>query len=231
MSEAPLSPRQSRKELQRERTRNDILDAALEVFQQVGYEQCTMEEIATQAGFSTGALYNYFKNKQDIFNSATKRVFDDLVSQFDEVLSRTIRFSDGLDLLIDMSVGFAEQAASAKYRFLIGPDARHAWADDELHQYSMARYLEVVARVQMIMEMGIREKALRDQDPQVAAHAFMGLVGHFIQGWVMFSQQEDNPYTAREFLEGARDHFLFGAASDRTVPPWKGTQDQGEESA
>lgn len=230
MTDEIVAARQSRKELQRERTRNDILDAALEVFQRVGYEQATMEEIATQAGFSTGALYNYFKNKQDIFTSATKRVFSDLVKQFDDILSRTLRFHDGLDMLIEMSVGFAEQAASARYRFMIGPDARQAWADDDLHKYTMLRYTEMLARVQMIMEMGIREKALREQDPHVAAHAFMGLIGHFVQGCVMFSEQEGMP-SAREFLEQARQMFLWGAASERTVPPWKGTRDQEEESA
>jgi len=231
MSDAPASPRQTRKELMRERTRNDILDAALEVFQQEGFEQTTMEQVATQAGFSTGALYNYFENKQDIFNHATKRVFNELVAQFDDVLGRTMRFEDGLEMLIEMSVGFAEQAASAKYSFMISPGARQAWADDELHEFTMGRYMELLARVQMIMEMGIRENALRDQDPQYAAHAFMGLISHFIQGWVMFSKHVDDAPSAREFLEQAKQLFLWGTASERTVPPWKGTGDQGEESA
>lgn len=230
MSDAPASPRQTRKELQRERTRNDILDAALEVFQRVGFQASTMEEIATQAGFSTGALYNYFESKQDIFNSATRRVLDDIVAQFDDVLSRTLRFEDGLDLLMQMSVGFAVQASSARYRFMIGPDARQAWADDELHEYSRQRYMDIVTRVQTIMEMGIREKALREQDPHAAAHAFMGLIGHFIQGSVMYAQ-EDERHDPQVFLEKARELFLWGTASDRTVPPWKGTRDQGEEPA
>ena len=47
----------------------------------------------------------------------------------------------------------------------------------------------------------------------------------------MFSKHVDDAPSAREFLEQAKQLFLWGTASERTVPPWKGTGDQGEESA
>jgi AcrR family transcriptional regulator len=43
-----------------------FLDAAAELFVEVGYEAATMTAIAEQSGSSIGALYNYFQDKQAI---------------------------------------------------------------------------------------------------------------------------------------------------------------------
>src|ERR1700684_1762224 len=43
-----------------------FLDAAAELFVEVGYEAATMTAIAERSGSSIGALYNYFPDKQAI---------------------------------------------------------------------------------------------------------------------------------------------------------------------
>ncbi len=58
-----LSPRKQR---EREARKEDILAAAKEVFFEKGFQAATMEEIAQKAGFSKGAIYFYFKSKEEI---------------------------------------------------------------------------------------------------------------------------------------------------------------------
>ena len=43
-----------------------FLDAAAQLFLEVGYEAATMTEVAERSGSSIGALYNYFPDKQSI---------------------------------------------------------------------------------------------------------------------------------------------------------------------
>src|SRR6202043_2833888 len=43
-----------------------FLDAAAELFGEVGYEAATMTAVAERSGSSIGALYNYFPDKQSI---------------------------------------------------------------------------------------------------------------------------------------------------------------------
>src|SRR6202521_6176190 len=43
-----------------------FLDAAAELFVEVGYQAATMTAIAERSGSSIGALYNYFPDKQSI---------------------------------------------------------------------------------------------------------------------------------------------------------------------
>jgi AcrR family transcriptional regulator len=56
----------TRRERQAELLKKEILDAALEVFKEYGFEKATTKKIAEKAEVSEGTLYNYFKNKRDI---------------------------------------------------------------------------------------------------------------------------------------------------------------------
>ena len=51
----------------RARTRGLLLDAAARTFARKGYAGASVEEIAEAAGFSIGALYSNFANKEDLF--------------------------------------------------------------------------------------------------------------------------------------------------------------------
>ena len=48
-------------------TRERLLDAARSVFARGGFHGASVEEIASEAGFSTGALYSNFGGKEDLF--------------------------------------------------------------------------------------------------------------------------------------------------------------------
>ena len=48
-------------------TRERLLDAARSVFARGGFHGASVEEIASEAGFSTGALYSNFEGKEDLF--------------------------------------------------------------------------------------------------------------------------------------------------------------------
>ena len=51
----------------RDRRRAAILDIAAAVFREVGYTAASMSLIAARVGGSKGTLYNYFKNKEELF--------------------------------------------------------------------------------------------------------------------------------------------------------------------
>jgi AcrR family transcriptional regulator len=71
------SPRRTR-EINKERTKGRILDVALSMFQDKGFRQTTMRDIAEAAGIALGTTYNYFPTKEHIalyfFEQALARV-------------------------------------------------------------------------------------------------------------------------------------------------------------
>lgn len=56
-------------------TEKRILDAALKLFQEKGYEQTTIQDIVDELGdLSKGAVYHHFKSKEDIVNAVSDRI-------------------------------------------------------------------------------------------------------------------------------------------------------------
>lgn len=55
-------------------TRDRILDAAENVFNEYGYSNTTLNEIAETAGVTRGAIYWHFKNKEDLFHAMCLRI-------------------------------------------------------------------------------------------------------------------------------------------------------------
>jgi AcrR family transcriptional regulator len=67
----PLTP-----ERRRQQTREHLLAAAAEVFAARGFHGATLDEVAAVAGFTKGAVYSNFKNKEDLFLALFKANYD-----------------------------------------------------------------------------------------------------------------------------------------------------------
>lgn len=63
-----------RRARERERRRQQIIVAAKRVFVNKGFGSATMDDIAKEAELSSGTLYLYFKNKNELYASMTLRV-------------------------------------------------------------------------------------------------------------------------------------------------------------
>jgi AcrR family transcriptional regulator len=56
----------ARKQERSEARRRQIFDGALACFEEKGYHQTTLIDIASAAGISTGLIYQYFRDKEDL---------------------------------------------------------------------------------------------------------------------------------------------------------------------
>ncbi len=72
-----------------------IVDAAISVFAEKGYHKAKMEDIAKKLGVSKGAIYQYFKSKEDLFHA----VVDVPIQRLrDKPLSEILEFGNLLDI-------------------------------------------------------------------------------------------------------------------------------------
>jgi len=69
------------REQSRANTRERLLVAAREVFARAGFHGASVEEIASEAGFSTGALYSNFDGKEDLFLVLMQREIEEHASE------------------------------------------------------------------------------------------------------------------------------------------------------
>lgn len=66
----------------RQRTRSRLIEAATEVIREKGYDRTTLEEIARRAGMTRGAIYNNFKDKEDLFLAVIETRWEPIVPPF-----------------------------------------------------------------------------------------------------------------------------------------------------
>lgn len=57
----------------RARTRARLLDAALELTREQGFERTTLQDVARRAGMTTGAIYGNFRNRDELFMALAQR--------------------------------------------------------------------------------------------------------------------------------------------------------------
>jgi len=67
-------------------SRQNMLDAAKQLFIKNGYSKTTMEDIADQAGFGVATLYNYFKTKEGMFAAMAHDDMSEIKAQGETVL-------------------------------------------------------------------------------------------------------------------------------------------------
>lgn len=95
----------TRRERERLRHRDEIMEAATALFAENGYHQTTVQMIAERADFSVGYLYKHFESKEQIYLAALEFHHQ----QLDEVLHR-VR-SSGLPPLEEIHASYSAVAA------------------------------------------------------------------------------------------------------------------------
>src|SRR5205085_11389327 len=70
----PTDPKQARSK----QTKEKIVQAAIQLFQERGYEKTTSNDIAASAGVSVGSFYVYFTDKRQLLLTIFDRLGDEL---------------------------------------------------------------------------------------------------------------------------------------------------------
>lgn len=66
-------PRRSRRKERKEETRAELIAAAGKVFADRGFHAASMDQIAAEAGYTTGAIYGHFTGKDDLFLAVSEQ--------------------------------------------------------------------------------------------------------------------------------------------------------------
>jgi AcrR family transcriptional regulator len=77
------STRQRRQEL----TKTHLLDAAERIFVERGFHTASIDDVAAAAGFTKGAVYSNFRNKEDLFIALVDRRWDQQLATVRQVMA------------------------------------------------------------------------------------------------------------------------------------------------
>lgn len=63
----------TRRELQAQERRNQLIDTALELFAERGLDNTTIKDLSVKAGVAQGLIYHYFDSKEDLLRAVVER--------------------------------------------------------------------------------------------------------------------------------------------------------------
>jgi AcrR family transcriptional regulator len=78
-----------RKSRQKENTRQEILDAARDLFVNEGYENVSMRKIAEMVEYAPGTIYLHFKDKAEILDTLCEQTFQKLWERMEAIRNDT----------------------------------------------------------------------------------------------------------------------------------------------
>jgi len=86
--------------------RNKVLDGSKRLFVAQGYSSTTIKQIISEAGITTGSLYHFFRNKEDILLHVAEEVFQTASELADNILADTDNPSLRFALEIALQLNF-----------------------------------------------------------------------------------------------------------------------------
>lgn len=139
----------SRKERDRQRNKEAIMEAAVHLFAQNGYVETKLDEIAALAEFGKGTLYNYFKNKDDLLLCAFEYALSKVTAYLEEQLTNVEDPIERLNLIVRAQFNYyRDNEDFLKVVFanqhLIGQTLREKAGTDLHRRFMQLRHLLIV---------------------------------------------------------------------------------------
>jgi|GEM_PF-1275976 len=156
----------------KEITRKKLLESAAHEFSIHGYEESSIDDISINAGYGKGTIYNYFKNKQDVFLSVIQSSFNNLVESIKESIKDIDTTEEKLKEAIKTDVRYVINNSS-----LLMTIIREAYIpDEERSQYVIAETSTIFELYLSLIEDGIKEGCFPEEtNPVLSASAIMGM--------------------------------------------------------
>ncbi len=140
------------------RTKNRILETAIELFNAQGTKTVTTNHIAAALGISPGNLYYHFRNKEEIIRAIFTQMHEVALHDY-----REINAERGPGNALSMEETFLMiQRFNWRYRFFKRELAALVQSDPELKQQFVVSHHQNLAIVRTAIELSIEQGFLRD---------------------------------------------------------------------
>lgn len=159
----------SRRDRNKQKNRQEIVRAALEVFAEKGYDQASIQEIADRADFAVSTLYGLFESKEDIYHKVSAYVGRTTGELFDEAMGRG---ADEYEKLVNFA-----RAKGAVYRE--SPEGVRMLEHEQHHARLTGQplpkngigeiYERFMTRIRDLFASGVKRGLFVDRDPAVLA--------------------------------------------------------------
>ncbi len=188
-----------------------LLESALNLFAEKGYEGTSIREIIEGAGVTRPVLYYYFHNKEDVFRRLVEPLFTELIKAISEIPQHYAETVGRLKAIMRLAFSTAERNPLSirliLQMYFSPPQSGPEFDKDEFRK---TRFLTV----ERIIQEGLDSGELAGGDARSLTLVFIGTLDTHI----MAKSQMPGIHLTPELADGLVDLFFFGACYKENPP-------------
>ncbi len=181
-----------------------LLESALNLFAEKGYEGTSIREIIEGAGVTRPVLYYYFHNKEDVFRRLVEPLFTELIQAISEIPNHYAETVGRLKAIMRLAFATAERNPLSirliLQMYFSPPQSGPEFDKDEFRR---VRFLTV----EKILQEGLDQAELAGGDARSLTLVFIGI----LDAHIMAKSQMPGIHLTPELAEGLVDLFFYGA--------------------
>src|SRR3954454_8032473 len=187
--------------------RDAILEAALAVFRENGYERTSVRAIAERADISISSLYAHIKSKEELFLELVAPVHENALADMAGIVASDAPITDRLRRAIVRGASAFDDTYEELVIYLRDFFELRERVDPEARAELEQSWIDLI-------EQGVSEGALRaDIDPKLTAYGILGMINSMHQWY-----RPGGRFTAAEIGEQYAASWINGLSAPGPAP-------------
>ncbi|MFB4193147.1 MULTISPECIES: TetR/AcrR family transcriptional regulator [Streptomyces] len=168
-------------------TPQTLLEVAVEVFNERGYDGTSMEHLSRAAGISKSSIYHHVRSKEELLRRAVSHALDGLAAVLDEPGARQGRAIDRLEYVTRRTTAVLMRRLPYVTLLL------RVRGNTDTERWALARRREFDQRVAALLRQAAAEGDLRPEvDVRLAARLLFGMINSVAE-WYRPQGEQDDP--------------------------------------
>lgn len=187
-------------------TRDQILEAAAQIFSEKGFHAASMRDIADAVDLRKASLYHHVSSKQEILVDLLDTALDVLIASMEEVVSQELSPEDKLRLAMKTYLDILTQRRNLSSVLLL----EHRSLEPEFHKRHIPRRDKFEGLVRGIVEEGIEQGVFACENPRLAVKTVLGVIN-----WTIMWYRPGGGQTPAEIADFNADLLIEGLRAGR----------------
>ena len=182
-------------------TRDEILEAATQIFSQKGFHATSMQDIAEAVNLQKASLYHHISSKQEILVEVLDRAIDLLIERMQEVMALPLPSDEKLRRAMQVYLCSLLEHRDVAAVLLL----EHRSLEPELLARHIPRRDRFEGLWRELLQEGLSTGFFDCADPALASRALLGVVN-----WTITWYRPDGSLSAEMIANQFTDIFLHG---------------------
>lgn len=156
------------REEQKEKRKQDILEAALDLFIRKGYAATSISDIAQKVGMSMGLMFHYFESKEKLYEELIRYGIAGPMNMMAQTGKEPIVFFE--ETADQIFTYIRENAFAAKMFVLMGQVYMNDGAPQNIRK--MLKNFDIYTPTAELIREGQKNKTIREGDPYALGNAY-----------------------------------------------------------